>query len=147
MKNYTRPKVTEINLSRVIAASPAEVYDAWLDTKSPGGPWFGCERVILEPKIDGLFYHSVLYEGQTWAHYGRFLALDRPRRIEHTWVSEGTRGLESVVTVTLEPDGNKTKIALRHAGFPDDAFGLMHRDGWGWMLGAIEERFAGRGRG
>lgn len=142
--NYTRPKQTELTLTRTIRASPAEVYDVWLDTKSPGGPWFGCNRVILDPKVDGLFYHSVRHESRDWAHYGRFITLERPRRIEHTWVSEGTRGLESVVSLSFEPEGNETRVTLRHTGVPDDEFGLMHKDGWGFVLGSIEQRFAKR---
>ncbi len=146
MKNYTCPTQTELTLTRLIRATPAEVYDAWLDDKSPGGPWFGCTKAILDAKVDGLFYHCVSFEGQDWAHYGRFIRLEKPRLIEHTWVSEGTRGLESMVTLALAPDGEGTRITLRHAGVPDDAFGRQHRDGWSWMLGAIEERFARRGR-
>ncbi len=144
--NYTSPKQTELTLTRTIPAPPAEVYDVWLDAKNPGGPWFGSRRVILDVKVDGLFYHSVAHEGREWAHYGRFIALDRPRCIEHTWVSEGTRGLESVVTLTFEPDGDKTQVTLRHVGIPDDDFGRQHGDGWAYVLGAIEERFAKRAR-
>jgi uncharacterized protein YndB with AHSA1/START domain len=144
--NYTTPKQTELTLTRLIPASAGEVYDAWLDARSPGGPWFGCKRVILDAKVDGLFYHCVSHEGREWAHYGRFVALERPRRIEHTWVSEGTRGLESVLTVTFEPDGNQTRVTLRHTGVPDDDFGRQHGEGWNYVLGAIEERFAQGGR-
>jgi uncharacterized protein YndB with AHSA1/START domain len=140
--NYTRPKQTELKVTRTIPANPAEVYDVWLDAKSPGGPWHGCNRVILDAKVDGLFNHSVTHEGHEWAHYGRFITLDRPRRIEHTWVSEGTRGLESIVTLAFEPEGDRTRVTLRHAGVPDDDFGRQHQDGWGWVLGMLEERFA-----
>jgi uncharacterized protein YndB with AHSA1/START domain len=142
--NYTTPKQTELTLTRTIRANPAEVYDVWLDTKSPGGPWFGCNRVILDAKVDGLFYHSTSYEGRDWAHYGRFVTLDRPRRIEHTWVSEGTRGIESVVSLTFEPEGSQTRVTLRHTGVPDDEFGRTHKDGWGFILGSIEQKFARR---
>jgi uncharacterized protein YndB with AHSA1/START domain len=146
MKNYTPPRQTELTLTRLVMARPAEVYDAWLDDTSPGGPWFGCTKVIRQTRVDGLFYHNVSYEGQDWAHYGRFIALERPHRIAHTWVSEGTRGLETVVTLNLAPEGEGTRITLRHAGVPDDDFGRQHRDGWSWMLGAIEQRFAERAR-
>lgn len=139
---YTSPPQTELTLTRTIPASAAEIYDVWLDTRSPGGPWFGCHRVILDAKVDGLFYHSVSHEGREWAHYGRFVALDRPRRIEHTWVSEGTRGLESIVTITFAPAGNnQTLVTLRHTGVPDDDFGRQHGEGWAYVLGAIAERF------
>lgn len=143
--NYTIPKQTELTLTRVIAARPTEVYDGWLDARSPGSPWFGCKRVILDVKVDGLFYHSVSYEGREWAHYGRFVLLDRPRRIQHTWVSEGTRGLESLLTISLEPEGDATRVTLCHSGVPDDDFGRQHGEGWAHMLGAIEKRFLTRG--
>ena len=142
--NYTPPQQTELTLTRTIAARPEEIYDVWLDANSPGGPWFGAKRVILDARVDGLFYHSVSFEGRDWAHYGRFIALDRPRRIEHTWVSEATRGLESVVSVSLEPAGAETRVTLQHSGVPDDAFGRQHGDGWGINKGAIEQRFARR---
>lgn len=142
--NYTTPKTTELTLTRTVPASPTEVYDVWLDSKSPGGPWFGAAKVILDARVDGLFYHSVSHAGKDWAHYGRFIVLDRPSRIEHTWVSEGTRGIESVVAVTLEPRGADTVVTLRHTGVPDDDFGRQHADGWGFVLGAIEERFRKR---
>jgi len=142
--NYTPPKQTELTLSRTVAASPGEVFDVWMDPQSPGGPWFGAKKTLLDPKVDGLFYSVVSHEGRDWAHYGRFITLERPRRIEHTWVSEGTRGLESVLSLTFEPKGDRTQVTLRHTGVPDDDFGRQHGEGWDYVLGAIEERFARR---
>lgn len=34
-------------------------------------------------------------------------------------MSEATKGVESVVLVTVEPRGGQTKITLRHSGVPD----------------------------
>jgi uncharacterized protein YndB with AHSA1/START domain len=59
-------------------------------------------------------------------------------------MSEATRGLESVVTVTFEPEGDGTRVTLRHTGVPDDDFGRQHGEGWAFVLGAIEARFAKR---
>ncbi len=139
--SYTPPKKTDLTVTRLIPARPAEVYDVWMDPKSPGGPWFGAKKVLLDPKVDGLFYQAIEHEGREWAHYGRFIALDRPRRIEHTWVSEGTRGLESVVALSFEQEGKGTRVTLRHQGVPDDEFGHQHQEGWTFVLGAIEQRF------
>jgi uncharacterized protein YndB with AHSA1/START domain len=136
----------ELTVSRSVLATPAEVFDVWLDPKSPGGPWFGAEQVILKAAVDGLFYHCVRHEGRTWAHYGRFVRLDRPRVIEHTWMSEATRGLESMVTLTLEPEDGGTLVTLRHAGLPDDELGRQHEGGWKFIVGAVADRFASRGR-
>jgi uncharacterized protein YndB with AHSA1/START domain len=94
--------------------------------------------------VDGLFYHGVKHEGRTWAHYGRFLQVDRPRRIEYTWVSEATKGVESIVLFTLEPIGDQTAVTLRHSGVPDDEMGRRHEAGWGWVLSMLAERFGAR---
>jgi uncharacterized protein YndB with AHSA1/START domain len=134
-------KPLELSVTRSIAARPAEVYDAWLDSKSPGSPWFGARKAVVQPVVDGLFYHVVNFEGHDWAHYGRFIALDRPSYIEHTWVSEATRGMESVVSLRFEAKGDETLVTLRHANLPDDEMGRRHGEGWGYALDGIESRF------
>ena len=131
----------DINLSRTVNATPEQVFNVWLDATSPGGPWFGAERVILQPQPDGLFYHCVQHQNRPWAHYGRFTRIEKPRVIEHTWVSEATQGRETVVTLTLEPRGRGTEVTLRHSGVPDDEMGRRHKDGWGFTLDAIAKRF------
>jgi uncharacterized protein YndB with AHSA1/START domain len=131
-----------IDLSRMIPASPTEVYDAWLDPTSPGGPWFGGKRVILDVKVDGLFYALAEYAGRSWPHYGRFVKLERPRLIEYTWMSSSTKGLESVVTISLEPTASGTQLSLRHSGLPDDDEGRNHREGWSSSVDAVAKRFA-----
>ncbi|MBO0758702.1 MAG: SRPBCC domain-containing protein [Bradyrhizobiaceae bacterium] len=137
----TGQKTIELTLTRSIPASPAEVYDVWIDPKSPGSPWFGVAKAIVQPVVDGLFYHLVQFEGHDWAHYGRFVGLDRPSRIVHTWVSEATRGLESRVSLTFEPKADGTLVTLHHENLPDDDMGRRHRDGWGFILDAIARRF------
>jgi uncharacterized protein YndB with AHSA1/START domain len=133
--------LTDITVTRTIPASAEKVFDVWIDPKSPGGPWFGAERVILNPVVDGLFYFAVRHAERTWPHYGRFLQIDRPRRVEYTWVSEATKGVESIVLVTLELQGEQTKLTLHHSGVPDDEMGRQHKEGWTWVLSMLAERF------
>jgi uncharacterized protein YndB with AHSA1/START domain len=134
-------KLTDLTVARAIPASAEKVFDVWMDPKSPGGPWFGAERIILNPAVDALFYFAVKHEGRTWPHYGRFLRIDRPSAVEYTWVSEATQGVESVVTVTFEQRGDQTEVTLRHSGVPDDEMGRQHKDGWTWVLSMLAERF------
>jgi uncharacterized protein YndB with AHSA1/START domain len=134
-------KLTDITVARAIPASPEKVFDVWIDPKSPGGPWFGAQRIILNPVVDGLFYFAVNHEGRTWPHYGRFLQIDRPRCVEYTWMSEATKGVESVVAVTFEPRGDQTEVTLRHSGVPDDEMGRQHSEGWTSFLSMLAERF------
>jgi uncharacterized protein YndB with AHSA1/START domain len=118
------------------------VFDVWMDPQSPGGPWFGAHRVIVNPVVDGLFYLAAKHEGRTWPHYGRFVLIERPHRVEYTWVSEGTQGVESVVAVTFQTRGSQTEVTLRHSGVPDDEMGRRHEEGWAWVLSMLAERFA-----
>ena len=138
-------KLLDVDVSRMIPASAEEVYDVWLDPKNPASPWFSCERVLMNAVVDGLFYQLVQHEGRMWPHYGRFVALERGRRIEHTWMSEATRGLETTVTLTFEPrGGDGTLVKLRHAGLADDEMGRGHQEGWSSVLGEMAKRFAKR---
>jgi uncharacterized protein YndB with AHSA1/START domain len=135
---------TDITVNRTIPASPEKIYDVWIDPKSPGGPWHGAERVIFNPVVDGLYYLAIKHEGRVWPHYGRFTKLERPRLVEFTWMSEGTKGAESVVTVTLQPRGDQTEVTLCHAGVPDDELGHQHKEGWTWILNALADALAAR---
>jgi uncharacterized protein YndB with AHSA1/START domain len=134
-------KLTDVTVTRAIPAPAENVFDVWIDPKSPGGPWFGAERVILNPVVDGLFYLAVQHEGRTWPHYGRFVRIERPHLVEYTWVSEGTQGVESLVAVTFEPRGDRTEVTLRHTGVPDDEMGRRHQEGWTWVLSKLAEQF------
>lgn len=136
--------LTDVTVTRTIPASPENVFDLWINPKSPGGPWFGAERVILNAVVDGLFYSAVKHEGRIWPHYGPFVRLERPRLVEHTWVSEATKGVESIVTLMMEPRGGETEVTLRHSGVPDDEMGRRHKDGWTWILSALAEGLAAR---
>ncbi len=135
---------TDITVNRTIPASAEKIYDVWIDPKSPGGPWHGAERVIFNPVVDGLYYLAIKHEGRVWPHYGRFTKLERPHLVEFTWMSEGTKGAESVVTVTLQQRGDQTDVTLRHAGVPDDELGRQHKEGWTWILNALADALAAR---
>jgi uncharacterized protein YndB with AHSA1/START domain len=135
-------KTAELNFSRTIDASPAEVFDAWIDSTGPVSPWSGVTKAIVNPpRVDGLFYSMYLYEGNEIAHYGRFVTLEKPRRIQYTWVSRATQGLESLVTLNLEAQGGKTVVQVNHTNLPDDEGGRLHQQAWGYVLARMSTHF------
>jgi uncharacterized protein YndB with AHSA1/START domain len=136
--------LTDVELVRTIPAAAEKIFDVWIDPKSPGGPWYGGDHVIVNPVVDGLFYIAANNQGRIWPHYGRFVRLERPRLIEYTWMSEATKGAESIVTLRLERRGEETEVTLRHAGVPDDEMGRKHKDGWAWILSCVAEVLATR---
>jgi uncharacterized protein YndB with AHSA1/START domain len=138
-----KAKTMELTLQRTIPASAAEVYQAWLDAKNPGCPWSDAEHLIFNPEVDGMFYfRHVADNGEPLPHAGRFTELRHGRRIQYTWMSRHTQGLESVVTVTLRPKGRDTELTLNHANLPDNPLGRRHNQGWNYFLGVFGDRFA-----
>src|SRR5437773_1845519 len=77
------------------------------------------------------------------AHYCRYLRVERPKLLEFTWMSEGTRGLESRVSVELTPSRGGTDLTLTHSGLPDDEMGRGHEEGWKNITGVLAEKIKG----
>lgn len=130
-------KTIVVKVERQIPAPCAEVFDAWLDPKVPGTVWNAADKFILDAKVDALFFWRM----KGTPHYGLFTILKRPSRIEHTWVSPNTMGLESTVTVTFKQKGKETLMTLVHAGLPDNERGRAHEKGWNYFLGIFPEQF------
>ena len=130
-------KTIEIKVERTIPAPLDEVFDAWLNPKIPGNPWNAAEKFMLDPKVDGLFYWSL----KGTSHYGRFTEIERPGRIEHTWVSPNTLGEESTVTVTFKKRGEDTLMTLVHSNLPDHELARGHEKGWNYFLEIFHKQF------
>lgn len=130
-------KTIDVTIERTIPAPPGEVFDAWLNPKVPGTTWHAADKFILDPAVDGLFYWAI----RSTAHYGRFTKISRPSRLQHTWMSPSTSGLESTVTVTFKKKGKGTLMTLVHSGLPDTDGGRGHEKGWNFFLGNFSEQF------
>lgn len=135
-------KTIEIKVERTISAPAAEVFDAWLDPKTPGTVWNAAEQFRVEPKVGGLFYWAL----RGTAHYGRFTEIARPHRIQHTWVSPNTLGRESWVTVKFEDLGGATRMTLVHSDLPDTDEARGHERGWSYFIGVFFEQFGSGSR-
>ena len=136
-------------VTREIAAKPRVVFEAWTDPKRPASPWSkrnGIRMAIVNPAIDGLFYINMGPPMPLATHFGRFLRLDKPKLIEHTWASEGTLGAETLVRITLKAKGKATQFVLRHTGLPNVKSARAHEEGWGWIVGWLADGFAARKR-
>ena len=140
MKNSR--KTLEFKFERTIPAPLGEVFDGWLDPKIPGNPWNAADKLMLNPKVDGFFYWT--FKGTP--HYGRFTEVERPGRIQHTWVSPNTLGEESMVTVTFKKQGEETLMTLVHSDLPDHELARGHEKGWNYFLRIFREQFGNGSR-
>ncbi len=104
--------------------------------------WFsatGLAQVEADVRTRGTFRLTMLGEGVQIDHEGEYLAIEPPRLLSFTWRSPYTKGIDSRVTVTLEPDGDATRLLLVHDRLPDGA-AESHRHGWGSILDRLIEK-------
>lgn len=111
-------------LSTVIPASPARIYEAWLDGREHGA--FTGGKAEVEPGIGGAF--------TAWDGYirGRTLDLSEGRRILQSWrTTEFPAGSEdSLLELILEETTGGTRLTLRHSGIPEGQ-AASYEEGWG----------------
>ena len=137
-----RPDLTlrpfDTHAERTVAHAPSIVYAAWT---TGFDRWFAAPGAIWMTPAEGApFVFVVQHEGARHPHYGRFLRLDPDRVVSLTWVSSGTGGVETVVTVELEPDAHGTRVRLTHEGFPDAASRDRHAEAWPKVLEQMDGR-------
>jgi uncharacterized protein YndB with AHSA1/START domain len=87
----------------------------------------------------------VEHEGNTYDHRCRITEVIPQRKIAYTWRYEGHEG-ESLVTIELFPEGDKTRLKLTHTGldtFPrTPAFARENFEkGWTQIIGSELKKF------
>lgn len=137
-------------VQRVLPAPPAVVYDEWLDPDALSD-WM-CPRPALATKIDleatvgGRLWIDIEDSGVTFVVTGRYLELERPRRLRFTWSCStwADPTVESLVTVTFEPHGvNETLMTIRHDLLPPDLI-AQHKSGWACIADQLSSELAER---
>lgn len=127
------------------------VFDAWLSCELLGrwmfGPAVRDEEIVhlsLDPHVGGAFSFMVARDDEEIEHAGKYLAIERPRRLVFTWWVQGEKA-GSRVTVELAPRDDGCELTLTHELHPDwiERAGLVQA-GWNRMFDVLAAVLASR---
>jgi uncharacterized protein YndB with AHSA1/START domain len=129
-------KTGTIRQKVIIAATPDEVYGAYMDAKIHSK--FTGSRASISPRVGGRM--------AAWGGYitGKNLELARGRKIVQEWsTTEWPEGYPpSILTITLRKAGDGTELTMVHSRVPRSQM-KEYADGWKeWYWNPLKEYFA-----
>jgi uncharacterized protein YndB with AHSA1/START domain len=139
----TRPS---LSFKRRLNASPEKVYAAWTDPEKIVR-WFGRAdakpgsfQADIDARIGGRFRVSFSTDAEYYEVGGVYREVVANQRLVFSWAWHSTPERESLVTVSLQPDGDGTLLTLLHQQLFDQTARDGHERGW---IGALDklERF------
>jgi uncharacterized protein YndB with AHSA1/START domain len=136
----------ELTVARLIDAPRALVFRAWTEPEQIARWWGPKDFTTVEYRMDvrpggGYWFVMRAPDGTDHRKRGVYREIVAPERIVFTfaWVdAAGHSGRETLITVTLEDVGGKTRLTLRQSGFDAAEWRDSHVTGWTSCL----ERFA-----
>ena len=142
----TRPSLT---LKRRLNASPEKVYAAWTNPQKIAR-WFGPSSVkagsgqaSIDARIGGRYRISFTMENGEYNEVGGVYREVVPNeRLVFSWAWHSTPERDSLVTVSLKPDGDGTLLTLHHEQLFDQAARDGHERGWIGTLDKLENYLA-----
>lgn len=137
-----------ITLKRRIQAPPAKVFAAWTQAEKLVR-WFGPHETLVETvkaELDvrpGGTYRASFrtQDGEYHEVGGVYREVVPDQRLQFTWAWHSTPERESLVTITMVPDGQGTMLTLLHEQLFDQKAADGHRHGWTGTLEKLAAEF------
>lgn len=137
----------EIVVNRRFDAPAERVFDAWFDPASAGRWLFATPtgkmvRVEIDARVGGEFIVSEQRDDELAEHYGRYVEIDRPRRL--VFLLSVTKFLDpdeqvSRATVEIVPIGGGCELTLTHEIDPQWVeYADRTRSGWIMILDGLD---------
>jgi len=140
-------EVPSLTLKRRFNATPTQVFSAWTDPEKLVR-WIGPENVEAthteaDLRVGGKFRFVMLAnDGEEHDVTGIYREIVPNKKLVFSWAWRSTPERESLVTVTIEPDGDGALLTLRHEKFFDETAARNHEHGWTGSLNKLEKFFA-----
>ena len=145
------PAERALVITRIFDAPRELVFEAWTDVRHAMN-WWGprhhpATQVDMDVRPGGRWRHclrSVETGNDLW-HGGEFREVVPPERLVFTfaWEEEGERGLETLVTVTFDDVGGKTRMTMHQTPFQSHGERDGHSEGWSSTFDRLEEHLRG----
>ena len=126
-------------LARLLDATPEQVWRAWTDHDAvaqwwhPEGARTPRESVEIDLREGGSYRYSMVNEedGTTVITGGTYLEVIPHSRLSFTWGEPGSDPADTpVVTLTLAPEGDRTRLTFELRGVAGQAGDGYFYDGW-----------------
>src|SRR5437868_2823758 len=137
---------TEVLVLKHAYKCPAEkLFSAWLDPETVrqfmAPDTSRVSKLDWTAKVGSDFLVEMTDADHVVPHTGRFLEIDRPRRIVFTWNSPYA-GKDTQVTLDFAQTGDKTLLTLTHERLPTPLAIDQHRGGWNGIIEKLAAMFA-----
>ncbi len=137
-----RPSLT---LTRRFRARPEKVWATWTDPEKLIG-WFcttkarpGSLRAELDVRVGGRYRISFEMESGEYSEVGGlYRELVPNAKLVFTWAWHSTPERESLVTVSIKPDGAGSLMLFTHEQFFDETARDNHAKGWNELFEQLE---------
>ncbi|BBD35980.1 polyketide cyclase [Aminobacter sp. Y103A] len=136
-----------LEFSRVFDAPPALVFRMWSSPEhlcrwwGPKGFTSSCETHEFR---NGGSYHLLIHGHVEDGMTGTFREVVENERIVLTFAWDHDPDWQTLVTVTLKPEGDRTRLTFRQEPFLDVETRDSHLGGWGECLDRLADALAGR---
>jgi uncharacterized protein YndB with AHSA1/START domain len=136
----TQPSLT---LQRRLNAAPAKVFRAWTEPAQILRWMHPNDNQMIHAQVEACVegrFQLVMrgVDGAEHAVSGRYLEVVPDAKLVFTWTWRSTPERESLVTVTLRPDGDGTLLTLTHEQLVGEAARDAHAAGWTSALDGLE---------
>ena len=133
-------------VERTLNAPVARVWKALTDVEQMREWYFDLKE--FKPEVGFEFEFVVEHEGNNYHHLCRVVEVIPGKKIAYTWCYKGEPG-DSLVSIELSPEGEKTRLKLTHAGietFPKTpAYARKNFvQGWTQIIGTELKQFIER---
>jgi uncharacterized protein YndB with AHSA1/START domain len=136
-----------LSLKRRLKAPPQAVYAAWTDPEKIV-KWFGpdagpVKQADLDVRVGGKYavtFHTE--DGEQHHVSGIYREVVPDEKLVFTWAWRSTPERQSLVTVSIKPDGAGSLLTLEHERFFDEKARDDHRRGWTGCLDKLVAYFA-----